>query len=373
MIYFDNAATGGIKPQTVSNIVYSTIKGQCANVGRSGHKLSVEYAENVLKTRKLARDFFNADSYERVIFTKNCTEALNILLLGSIPLGAHIVTTAMEHNSVLRPLEHLKKIGKITLSVAPVSQDGIASAESIASLVNGNTYAIVVTLASNVNGKAPDIVKLKSLIRDEILIFCDGAQACGHINIDMKKQQIDALTVAGHKGMHGIQGSGMLIFSNRTEIEPTSFGGTGSESFNLNMPEFFPDGLEAGTLSYPAIMSLYEGIVYLKENLLKDGNHIIKLCERLASFLATHENFKLYSSPNPFGIISFCHKNISSEDLATILSEEYDIATRGGLHCAPLMHEGLQTDYSGLLRVSFSGFNTIYEVERLIYALQRIN
>lgn len=367
MIYFDNAATGGFKPDGVISAVLSALK-VCANPGRSGHSLSIACLERVYACRKLLCNFFGGYSYDRVVFTKNCTEALNIALSGVLRAGDGVVTTAAEHNSVLRPLEHLKSKG-VKVEITPLS-DGKIDENMLAERVNGTTRAVVVTLASNVTGTAPDIPKLKSLLPASCLLICDGAQACGHRHIDMKGEGIDMLAVAGHKGMLGIQGSGALLFSERVNPAPCLFGGTGSESEKLAMPDFYPDRLESGTLAFPAIVSLAEGTLYLMENMDKLMDKTDMLTAYLCENLAKIKGVRLYSQPNPYGIVAFSFFGVQSEIAAYTLSEKFGICVRGGLHCAPLMHAALNSD--GLIRASVSGFNTVEECASLVDAASEI-
>ena len=366
MIYFDNAATGGFKPDGVISATYAALN-HSANPGRSGHKLSLACLERVYATRKLLCEFFGAYSYDRVIFTKNCTEALNIAILGTIKEGDEVVTTVAEHNSVLRPLEYLKGKG-VTVFYAPLTEEGEVDADALINLVTEKTRAVIITLASNVTGTMPDIKKVKSALPESCLLICDGAQACGHFEVNMKEAGIDALAVAGHKGMLGIQGSGALLFSERMNPSPVLFGGTGSESYNLNMPDFYPDALESGTLSYPAIISLGEGALYLMLNMQINRQKVEKLTAYLCENLAKMEGVKLYSKPNPCGIVSFSLDNMQSEIVASELSEKYGICVRGGLHCAPLMHQALQSD--GLVRASISAFNSQNECEIFIKSVK---
>lgn len=390
MIYFDNAATDGKKPYTVLKAVQSTLSGICANPGRSGHKLSIQLEENIFNARKLIANFFGNDSYERTIFTKNCTEALNIAIFGivenyyihsattqttsskteniQIP---HIITTVAEHNSVLRPLYALQQSGKIELTILPL-KNGKILPQDILNSVQSNTLAIVFTLASNVTGMHIDPYAIKDRLPSTVTIICDGAQAAGHIDINMQAMGIDCLAIAGHKGLHGIAGSGLLLFNKKTEIAPTHFGGTGSNSLQLTMPDFYPDMLEAGTLNYPAIVSMVEGILYLKENLQQDKIKTEELTSICIQKLKAIDGIKLYSMPNPFGIVAFAHNTMLAEDICTELSEEYSICTRAGLHCAPLMHTALQTEEYGLVRLSFSANNSLQEIDYFIDALQNI-
>ncbi len=370
MIYLDNAATGGFKPQSVLSAVTAALR-LCANPGRSGHRLSVACSERVYACRRALMEFFGGYSCDRTIFTKNCTEALNIALLGILRPGDKVVATFAEHNSVLRPLQYLEDRG-VEVALAPVGAFGEVDVAAVASMVRADTRAVVVTLASNVTGACPDISRLRSAIPPRTLLICDGAQACGHIAIDMKACGIDALAVAGHKGMYGIQGSGALLFSERVDPAPLLYGGTGSESFNLKMPQFYPDRLESGTVNYPAIVSLAEGVLYLKSHFNEERDKLFHLTSLVHRELSLMPFVKLYSRPNRVGIVSFELEGMGSEQAAYRLSEEYSVCVRGGLHCAPLMHESFGTAEGGLIRASLSPFNSEREAELFFTALKSI-
>lgn len=371
MIYLDNAATGGFKPASVQNAVAASLR-VCGNPGRSGHRLALALSERVLACRDLLSSLFDGYGYERVVFTKNCSEALNLAILGVLERGDHVVTTCLEHNSVLRPLEHLKREAGIEYSVAPLT-DGRLKAETVASLVKENTRAVIVTTASNVTGEIPDLAAIRRLIPERVLLIADGAQGAGHIPLSMKKLGIDALALAGHKSLYAMQGAGALLFSERVNPRPILFGGTGSESFNPNMPDFYPDRLECGTLSYPAITSLYEGALYVRAHGKEGAENLLRLTSALDTALSGMENYTAYFKPNPCGIASFAHKTLSSEEIAGILSERFDVAVRGGLHCAPLVHKALGTFPAGLVRASFAPSQTMREVNALVNALRRID
>lgn len=367
MIYFDNGATGGFKPDGVISATQSALK-TCANPGRSGHKLSLACAERVYAVRDLLKEFFGAPSADRVVFTKNCTEALNIALLGTLKAGDKVVSTVAEHNSVLRPLNYLQGKG-VMVELAPLTPHGNIDENALVKASVG-AKAVVVTLASNVTGTAPDIARIKAGIPAETLLICDGAQACGHDAVNICKMGIDALAVAGHKGMLGIQGSGALVFSERFNPEPVTYGGTGSESVKLTMPDFYPDKLESGTLSYPAIISLGEGALYLKSHMYENRDRTAFLTDMMLNGLAVMEGVKLYSKPNHFGIVAFSLNNMQSEMVAYRLSEEYSVCVRGGLHCAPLMHKALGSD--GLVRATLSAFNNEREVDYFLRAVEKL-
>ncbi len=367
MIYFDNAATGGFKPDGVLSAAAAALK-TCANPGRSGHKLSLACAERVYAVRNILAEFFGAPSADRVVFTKNCTEALNIAIFGILRAGDKVVSTVAEHNSVLRPLHFLESKG-VKVELAPLTANGEIDASAVIKAAQ-DAKAVIITLASNVTGTAPDVARIREGIPCETLLICDGAQACGHQRVDITAMGIDALAVAGHKGMLGIQGSGALVFSERFNPSPLMFGGTGSESINLNMPAFYPDKLESGTLSYPAIVSLGEGALYLKSHMYENRDRTVYLTDLMLGGLGSIDGIKVYSRSNHFGIVALAFEKLQSEMAAYRLSEEYSICVRGGLHCAPLMHDALSSE--GLVRVSLSAFNNEREVDYFLRAAEKL-
>ncbi len=368
MIYLDNAATGGEKPASVKGAVAAALES-CANPGRSGHRLSLALAQRVLDCRILLAELFGCPSFERVVFTASCTEALNILLFGTLSKGDHVVTTCLEHNSVLRPLEALARAGIIEYDVAPLV-NGRLLPESVAALVREETRAAVVTSASNVTGETPDLAAIRSLLPERVLLFADGAQGAGHIPLRMDKTGIDGLALAGHKGLCAIQGAAALLFSERVSPRPLLYGGTGSMSFDLGMPDFYPDRLESGTLSYPAVVSLFEGALLVKEHRREWAEKLFSVTAAVHSAMQAIPRVRVRFSPNPCGIVSFEHESIPSEEAAGILSERFGIAVRGGLHCAPLMHRALGTFPDGLVRASFSPFQGMREADALLAALR---
>ncbi len=371
MIYFDNAATGGRKPDAVLNAVASSIK-VCANPGRSGHKLSLSCAKIVEDCRNALNEYFQGYGYDSVVFTKNCTEALNLAIFGLLKMGDHVVASCMEHNSVLRPLERLKKLGVITYDICALDHTNNLDLEMLSALVKPTTKMAIITTASNVTGAAPPLAEIRKRLPKNTLLLCDGAQGGGHLPIRMQETGIDLLTVAGHKGMMGIQGSGALLFSPRAEPTPLLYGGTGSMSISLDMPDFYPDGLEAGTLSFPAVFSLLEGVRYLTLHAAQLENRLPALTAYCVDGIKKLPDYQLFSPPNPCGIVAFRHKYIPSEYVAEMLSADYGVAVRGGLHCAPLMHEALRTLDSGLIRASFSPFNGEREIDVFLSALEKI-
>ena len=372
MIYLDNAATGGRKPDYVLDGVSAAIK-VCANPGRSGHPLSLACANQVTACRKTLDRYFDGYGADKVVFTKNCTEALNIALFGVLRHGDHVVTSAMEHNSVLRPLYLLSSLGYITYDVCPLDKEGNLDYKALKNLIRPTTKMVAITTASNVTGTINPPERVRAVIPQRVLLLCDGAQGAGHYSIKMQGAGVDLLALAGHKGLMGIQGSGALLFSDRASPSPLLHGGTGSISQSLEMPDFYPDALEAGTLSYPAILSLLRGTETLILHEKDIFEKISALTEYAVRGIRRLKRFRLYSAENPCGILAFAHDTLSSQEFSDLLSSKYSIAVRGGYHCAPLMHEALGTTENGLVRVSFSHFNSFEEVDELLTALQEMD
>ena len=368
MIYLDNAATGGTKPESVRAALAAAVK-TCANPGRGGHRLALAAAEHVQACRNFLSELFDGYGFERVVFTKNCTEALNLALFGTLNAGDHAVVTCLEHNSVLRPMAHLAAARGVTYDVAPLTE-GRLLPQTIAALIRPNTALCCVTAASNVTGETPDLRAIRALLPARVLLAVDGAQAAGHLPLRMRETGIDLLALAGHKGMQGIQGTGALLFSPRTDPKPLMFGGTGSDSHSPEMPRFYPDRLESGTLSYPAICTLFEGALYVKTRRERDARTLTALTQAMLHGLSQLKKYRAYSAANPCGIVSFLHERIPSETLAAALSERHGIAVRGGLHCAPLAHRALGTFPDGLVRASFSPEQGMREVRALLRALR---
>ena len=371
MIYLDNAATGGFKPHSVIDCAQTTIRYLSANPGRSAHRLSVVGMQTIVNTRNAFSKYFSCTS-DRVIFTKNCTEALNLAIFGTLKVGGHVITTVYEHNSVLRPLSALKEKGLITLDIVePYGEKDIVG--SIKEKIKDDTYMIVCTAVSNVTGLQLPIGNIGKLAKEHGLIFLvDGAQGGGHIDLDMKENNISMLALAGHKGLCGIMTSGILLIEDDLEVEPLIYGGTGSESFNLSQPTCYPERLESGTLNLPAIASLFEGLKYIMPNRENFALHLHANTQKLIENLKQISKISVFSQPNESGIVAFSIKDFSSEQVADILNKNYDIAVRGGLHCAPLMHKHLGTLEDGLVRVSLAVQNSSRELSFLIHALKDI-
>ncbi len=370
MIYLDNSASTLIKPKEVLKAVNESLLHFGANPGRSGHKASIKAAMEVENTRIKLSKLYNCPSSEDVIFTSNCTEALNLAILGSVKKGGHIICTENEHNSVLRPLEHLKSLGLIDYSIAYQHEKTGIKASDIEPLIQNDTYLVICNHISNVNGDKADIEGIGKLCKEKGIFFMvDGAQSCGHEEIDMEKWNINLLAFAGHKGFYSPQSIGGLL-KNNISLEPIKFGGTGTNSLELKMPEESPERFESGTISTPLIMGLSAGIDFTQANFREIKNRL--------DDLTTYLNYELsklpvvsYTQPeNSHGVLAFNVPNVHSNEVANYLDEKWNICVRAGYQCAPLKHKALGTLDQGVVRVSISYFNNFSEIQKLIMAIK---
>ncbi len=327
-----------------------------------------------MEVREKVREFLNAPKSQNIVFTSNCTEALNLAILGSVKKGGNVVTTINDHNSVLRPLHYLKNKGEITLNIAQPERDDILTKDDILKYIEPDTYLVCVNHVSNVDGMVADISAIGQLCEKRNIIFLvDGAQSCGHIQIDMQKSNIDMLAIAPHKGLYAAQGVGVLAFSDKIKLKPIKYGGTGTESFSPVQPENSPECYESGTIPTPNILGLGAGVDFVRNNF----NNIILKIEDLTTFinfeLRKIDNVIVYTHPkNSHGVIGFNILGMESECVGQILNDKFGICVRSGLHCAPLKHTFLNTLKSGIVRVSVSYFNTFSEVIALIKAIKKI-
>ena len=369
MIYFDNSASTLIKPKCVQRAISNAMMFYSANPGRSGHKEAIKTALEIEKVREKILNHTNGDS---VIFTGGCTHALNQAILGYAK-DCHVVCTENEHNSVLRPLEHLSKTKNVTYSIAKQRNKGFLEWNDIEPHIKENTKLVICNHISNVNGDIAKVEEIGQKLQEKNIAFLvDGAQSGGHFKYDMKRMGISMLTLAPHKGFYSAQGAGALVLNGEISLEPILFGGTGTNSLELVQPKEYPERLESGTLNTPAILAFGAGIDFVEENF----DAIKEKMEDLTTYLH-YELSKLpveiyTATDNTFGVFAFNIPSISSNEVANLLNEKYDICVRSGYHCAPKKHEALGTLNSGAIRVSFSLFNTFAEVERLIGIVKHI-
>lgn len=374
MIYLDNAATTFPKPEKVKNSVMLGMHIS-ANPGRGGHAMSLRASREVYEARKALSRFFNLQKPENVVFTSNCTQSLNTAIRGLIKDKSHVICSDLEHNSVIRVLEKMKNENKITYDIAKTFPDDFDTLKSFESLIKDDTEAIVCTHASNVFADVLPAQEIGEMCKKYGLSFIlDAAQSAGVIPIDIKKMNITALCIPGHKGLYGSMGTGALLL-NTDKTEPFILGGTGSESSDFSQPEYLPDRLESGTLNLPGIMSMRAGVKFIEDRGIGSiHEYEMRLCRMLYAFLLQSKSYEVFSkSPFLFSspIIAFRKIGENSEETAERLSR-LDICTRAGYHCAYLAHKSRKSDGTGLVRVSTSVFNTENEIKKLINYLNKI-
>ena len=370
MIYLDNAATTNYKPQEVIDAVNECLTKYPFNPNRSGNKLSIQMQQKLYETRNKLRLLLNNDSELHVAFTAGCTAALNLAILGTASRG-HIIITATEHNSVLRPVMQLKKKGYVEVSVAVPDGNGQITADEIARLMRNDTYLVCVSHASNVNGTPQKIREIGQLCRERnVKLLVDCAQSIGYFPLDMTKNCVDMVAIGAHKGLHAMQGAGALIFNERAIPRPICYGGTGTESHLYFQPSSIPDSLESGTLPCPAIFAMSAGIDWWLKNWQSNRETVAKMQEEILQGLRQIKNVTVYSHENNSGIVAFNVGKRDSAEIADVLSEKYDIAVRGGLQCAPLMHKYLGTLQQGVVRASVSCVTTKQECYAFLNAVE---
>lgn len=381
-IYFDHAATTFPKPDTVSETIYHYIKEQGCNINRGCYNQAYQIEEQVYETRKMVCELFHGEDYKNVIFTRNVTESLNVILKGFLKSGDHVIVSSMEHNAVMRPLVQLEKKG-ISFSRAICEPDGSLKIERLEECLRNNTKAVIMTHASNVCGTILPIEKVgKFCQKNHLKFIVDSAQTAGILEIDMEKMNIDALAFTGHKGLMGPQGIGGFLVTKEMaqQIEPLITGGTGSISDQEEMPIFLPDRFEAGTLNIPGILGLSAGLEWLK----KTGMDKIRQKEQMLTkqFLTglkkiddDRTKIRIVGKEGiegRTGVVSIQTKTKEIAQVAYELDERYGIMTRVGLHCAPSAHKTLGTYPIGTIRFSFGFWNTLEEVEFAVHALQEM-
>ena len=378
MIYFDNGATTFPKPKTVVNAVNRAMLTG-ANPGRSGHQMSVRAGELLYQCRVDAARLFDFDKPENVVFTLNCTTALNTVIQGLLRGGGHAVISSLEHNAVLRPLEALRSRG-VTYSIAGVEEgDSEQTVNNFRRALQPDTKLVVCTHASNVFGIRLPVERIAALCRIYHIPFClDAAQSAGVFPISLRDSCIDYLCTAGHKGLYGPMGTGLLLVNSERLPHSLIQGGTGSLSAQRKMPDMLPDRYESGTPNLPGIAGLDAGIQFVsRQGIQGILRHEFRLAQRLYDMLSVCDGVQLYTArpeaDTHAPVVSFNVGNYDSEEVASVLNDRYGIAVRAGLHCAPLAHEYFGTQYRGTVRAVMSIFNNNAQVERLCEAINKIS
>lgn len=372
MIYLDNAATTLQKPQCVIDAVMQAMTSM-GNAARGAHGSSLSASRMVYETRCKVAKLFGCRLPENVIFTANSTEALNIALNGIFEPGDHVITTDLEHNSVLRPLYRLEKQGIIALSFVPADRRGTVKTEDFKGLIRSNTRAIVCTHASNLTGNRIDVAAVGKLAKEHnLLLIVDASQTAGAVPIDMEAMGIDILCFTGHKGLMAPQGTGGLCIREGVEVRPFKVGGSGVHSYDRQQPMEYPTRLEAGTLNSHGLAGLSAALDFLEQT----GVDTIRekemaLTRRFLEGVRKIEGVTLYGdfSGERTAVVALNIRDYDSGAVADALYEDYGIATRAGAHCAPRMHMALGTAARGAVRFSFSWFNREAEVDAAVEAV----
>jgi cysteine desulfurase family protein len=398
-IYLDNAATSFPKPPQVTEAMAHYMREVGANPGRSGHRLSLEASRIVERARERLATLFHIADPTRIAFTMNVTESLNMVMYGFLNPGDHVITSSMEHNSVMRPLKHLEETSFITLTIAPCDRKGFLDIDKLPRLILKNTALMVLNHASNVSGTIQDVRAVKNAI-GEVPLMLDAAQTAGCYPIDVEADGIDFLAFTGHKALLGPQGTGGLYIKEGLNIRPLKRGGTGSVSESMQQPEFLPDALESGTRNNVGIAGLgaavdfilAEGVSKIREHeealtaaLLKALYHVpgitiygpLRAEDQTATLSVTFDRILPIESEQTLGgcgsiNLAWMEEGIPPPEAADILNSRYDIFVRVGLHCAPLAHQTLGTFPEGTVRISMGYFNTLQDIDDAANAIRNI-
>ncbi len=376
-VYLDNASTTFPKPKVVSDSIYNYLVNIGGNANRSNHSNALESNREIFLARERIAKFFNYDKFENVVFTNNITMSLNILIKGILRKGDHVITSSLEHNSVIRPIISCKEKLDVEVDFVKASFDGFIDPKDIENLIKKNTKLVIITHASNVIGTIQPIKEIGEICKkNNIFFIIDTAQSAGTVPIDFYDIGANALAFTGHKSLFGPQGIGGFIIDDKlNEIcTPLLEGGTGSLSHEIHQPNFMPDKFECGTLNIPGIVGLSNGIEFINnvgiEN-IKNKNK--KLYKKLIKSISSMERYKVYgdiSGENSTTSISFNLDGVETSELSFYL-ESNGISNRSGLHCAPMCHKTIGTFPEGTVRLSISYFNTDEEIDYTISILEK--
>ena len=378
-VYLDNASTSFPKPKVMADAMYDYIINVGGNSGRGNYSNSYESNKLILLTREKIADFFNYNKSENVIFTNNITSSLNILIKGILKQNDHVISTTLEHNSVLKPLFECSNLLNVNVDLVNSSKDGFINPIDIKNKINKNTKLVIISHASNVVGSIQNIEEIGAICKENNIFFIiDTAQTAGMIKVDMQRCNANAIAFTGHKSLLGPQGIGGFIIDDSLNDECSSIlsGGTGSLSHSLNQPNFLPDKFECGTLNSPGIVGLYNSIDFInKEGLETIYSKNFYLRSKLYEGMLNIDGIKLYGNTD-FSkyttCISFNYKSFDPAEVSYFL-ECNGIKTRSGLHCAPLAHKSIESYPGGTIRFSLGYFNTEEEIDYTLSILNNIN
>jgi cysteine desulfurase family protein len=378
LVYLDNAATAFPKPKEVYDFMYEFYRNHGVNPGRSGYDMTLETEQVVQNTRKMLTEFFNGTLPERLTFSYNASDSLNMIIHGMVREGDHVVTSMLEHNSVLRPLYHKEHDGLIEVTYVPFDSTGYVDPDDIKKAIRKNTHLVILNHGSNVIGTVQPVSEVGNICREkEIPFVIDASQTAGAIPIDIQAMNVDVVAFTGHKGLMGPTGIGGLYCAEEVDIRSTKMGGTGVRSAHPFHLEEFPYRLECGTLNVQGVAGLYAGQKWLRnQDIKKIHEREITLWDRLRKGLKDIENVTMYCAndrQNQNAVLSFNVKGWEAGDVGTMLDVDYNIACRTGLQCAPKVHQHLGTDkIHGTVRFSIGPFNTAEHIDHAIEAVREI-
>ena len=368
-IYLDNAATSWPKPENVYRAIDHYLRDNGSALSRGATEWGVQVSRTVSQTRMQVAKLIGSTESNRVVFTQNGTDSINLALHGILKPGDHVVTSLSEHNSVLRPLHHLENEFDVSVTRVPVDQFGFYDPDQVKAAITSSTKLVALTHASNVTGCIQPAAAVGQICRDHNLLFLlDAAQSAGHIAIDVGELNADLLATPGHKGLLGPLGIGVLFVGSRAEtsIRPSRQGGTGTLSELASQPSELPERLECGNHNVPGIFGLGAGVDYIVDQGVDAiHKHELDLTKRFVEMLANQNAFTIHSPPDRrVGLVSLSHREFEPHDLANILESSVGVACRAGLHCAPLIHQSIGTfQRGGTVRFSVGPFNTVREIE----------
>jgi cysteine desulfurase/selenocysteine lyase len=378
LIYLDNGATSYPKPDEVYSFMDSFYRSFGVNPGRSGYDLCMETGALVDTTRKMMADFFNGNDPNRLCFSYNSTDALNLIIFGILQQGDHAITTTLEHNSVLRPLYHQNKLNGVEVDYVPFDENGFVDPDEIKAKIKSNTRLVILNHASNVIGTVQPLEAIGRICREHDVVFAiDASQSAGKVPIDIERMHIDVVAFTGHKSLLGPTGIGGLYVREGIEIRHTRAGGTGVRSAERMHLDDYPYRLEYGTGNIVGIAGIHAGLKWIEEKGMEQiHHHEMALTRTLRDGLREIDGVLLYGQDDladHIAVLTFNIDGMEALNTGTLLDGEYDIACRTGLHCAPLVHEQLGTDQiGGTVRMGIGPFNTEEHINTAIQAVAEI-